>query len=340
MTDTKALFPIYQMMDKWAAFAYGTPEVKAHHHALYFAFVNICKNKGGIARFTMPYQTGMELAGFGSKSTYLTALKELEEWGFITYTPGANRFTAPIIEVHFCPSIGNLLVLYRSSIATSIDTSTSTSTDTSTDRIKELLDLKTKELEDLRTNLDITQTEAASLRSAVAGLESELELERGKVRQLEERLSAEPPPENNAQASRTRGARRAPAEEPPEFVKFYDHYPRREKRKDALSAWRGLTAEEQADAYDRACEWFRLRPDLADPARHQYIPLPASWLRGKRWNDQPPAQRHLTHVTASATNFAPPRPTANGYARAESRLDVEAAVSFAGALAVGGTQPR
>lgn len=204
MEQSRPIFPVYQMMDKWAAFAYGTPEVKAHHHAIYYAFVTICKNKGGIARFTMPYQTGMELCGIGSKSTYLAALKDMEGWGFLTYTPGANRFTVPIIEVHFCPSIGNLLSLYRESIGTSIDASIATSTDTSTGRNKELLDLVTTELEDLRTSITNERTEHASVRSSlekkigglefqVKGLQEEVEELDTLNRQLKASLLAQRP---------------------------------------------------------------------------------------------------------------------------------------------------
>lgn len=208
MEQSKPIFPVYQMMDKWAAFAYGTPEAKSHHHALYFAFVTICKNKGGIARFTMPYQTGMELCGIGSKSTYLTALKEMEGWGFLTYTPGANRFTVPIIEVHFCPSIGNLLSLYRESIGTSIDTSIATSTDASTGRNKELLDLATKEVEHLKTSLLNNQTEIDAANAALLGAQKKIEeliAERDKLAEEVATLKTQP------RRLRTPGARRPAA---------------------------------------------------------------------------------------------------------------------------------
>ncbi|TGE05593.1 hypothetical protein [Hymenobacter fodinae] len=190
-SEAKPVFPIYQMMDRWAAFAYATPEVKSHHHALYFALATICKNKGGMSRYTLPYQTGMELSGIGSKSTYLTALKELEEWGFLTYTPGANRFTVPIIEVHFCTSIGNLLAFYRESIDTSIDTSIAPSTD----RNKELIDSKTKEVEDLKTVLVNKDEELATLRAALASAQSDLVLmtaERDKLAEEVATLKTQP----------------------------------------------------------------------------------------------------------------------------------------------------
>lgn len=131
---SSAPFPIYQLMENWAAHAYGTPEVRAHHHALYYALLNLVKTKGGLTRFSLAYGHGMECSGIGSKATYLAALRELQGWGFLTYTPGENRFILPIIEVTIQPSTGPLLALYRTSIATS--------TDTSTGRNKEVVRLK------------------------------------------------------------------------------------------------------------------------------------------------------------------------------------------------------
>lgn len=131
---SSAPFPIYQLMECWAAHAYGTPEVRAHHHALYYALLNLVKTKGGLTRFSLAYGHGMECSGIGSKATYLAALRELQGWGFLTYTPGENRFILPIIEVTIQPSTGPLLALYRTSIATS--------TDTSTGRNKEVIRLK------------------------------------------------------------------------------------------------------------------------------------------------------------------------------------------------------
>lgn len=299
-------FPIYQLMDAFEAFSHAELEVKPQHRSLYYFIIGYARRRGGLLKFQLPHESGMAGAGIGNWKTYNDAMLALHTWGFIVYTPGANRFKTPVVELQFRSSTDSPTddqqQTYWQSYCTSIGSSTVDN--------KRLLDEETKRRKDLETALNKTLTEAASLRSAVTGLESELEVERGKVRELEDKLSAVPPPENNASASRTRGARRAPADEPPEFVKFYEEYPRREKRPEALAAWRKLTPEEQAGAYEWACEWFRQHPDLADPARYRFIPLPASWLNGKRWKDE--AQPHLTvsHGTEqhAPRHYVPQRP--------------------------------
>jgi hypothetical protein len=78
------------------------------------------------------------------------------------------------------------------------------------------------------------------------------------------------------------------------FRRFWDAYPRRTAKKDALKAWRALKpnaalVDEMLAAINEAKvapEWTR------DGGR--YIPYPASWLRGERWRDEhraPPALR-------------------------------------------------
>ena len=67
------------------------------------------------------------------------------------------------------------------------------------------------------------------------------------------------------------------------FDTFWQTYPRRQARKDALKAWRQLrpSAEVQQAILD-ALQWqVPAWPDLA------YAPLPATYLRGERWTDEP-----------------------------------------------------
>lgn len=66
---------------------------------------------------------------------------------------------------------------------------------------------------------------------------------------------------------------------------FVATYPRREARADALKAWRQTRANRPAlsvlidalAAHAVAMDWTR--------ERRQFIPLPATWLRGRRWED-------------------------------------------------------
>ena len=71
-----------------------------------------------------------------------------------------------------------------------------------------------------------------------------------------------------------------PEQEPDGFAEFYEAYPRKDARHDAAKAFPG--AVKAAGGLDRlmaGLRAFRFNPD------RQYQPLPASWLRGKRWED-------------------------------------------------------
>ncbi len=66
---------------------------------------------------------------------------------------------------------------------------------------------------------------------------------------------------------------------------FLNTYPRREARADGLKAWRQTRAARPAlsvlidalAAHAAAKDWTR--------ERRQFVPLPATWLRGRRWED-------------------------------------------------------
>lgn len=68
------------------------------------------------------------------------------------------------------------------------------------------------------------------------------------------------------------------------FLEFWAAYPRREAKKDALKAWCVLTAEQRFAA--RESIGIHVRYWAAAGRTKQYIPLPATWLRGERWDDE------------------------------------------------------
>lgn len=119
----RPLFPIYDILEHWQAFAYSEPDVRPIHHALYYALVQMVKKRGGTQRFNLPYTDGMQASSIGSRNTYLTTLRDLEKWGFAEYTPGANGLKAPIVHVKFCASAEHLIDIWRASTYTSADTS-------------------------------------------------------------------------------------------------------------------------------------------------------------------------------------------------------------------------
>nr|WP_325186612.1 helix-turn-helix domain-containing protein [uncultured Oscillibacter sp.] len=76
------------------------------------------------------------------------------------------------------------------------------------------------------------------------------------------------------------------------FDCFWEAYPRKENRAAALRAWRKLAPDsELCRIMAAALEWQRKTAQwIQDDG--QFIPSPASWLRGRRWEDEPgPADR-------------------------------------------------
>lgn len=72
----------------------------------------------------------------------------------------------------------------------------------------------------------------------------------------------------------------------PAFERYYAVYPRHEAKQPARRAWRALNvstgmAEEIMAALERHCARWRRLHTPSDK-----IPLPASWLNGRRWTDE------------------------------------------------------
>ena len=68
-----------------------------------------------------------------------------------------------------------------------------------------------------------------------------------------------------------------------DFAIFWQAYPRKEAKADAQKAWVSPKAKIDLPVILKAIEAKKATGDWFDT---QYIPLPASWLRGARWNDE------------------------------------------------------
>ena len=68
------------------------------------------------------------------------------------------------------------------------------------------------------------------------------------------------------------------------FEVFWKEYPRKTAKKDAEKAWRKIQAHKHLDVIEatrkHALMWRQ------QGTEKQYIPYPASWLRGERWEDE------------------------------------------------------
>ena len=74
---------------------------------------------------------------------------------------------------------------------------------------------------------------------------------------------------------------------PDGFDAFWQAYPRHDAKQDALKAWRQVEPDKTTMARMlEALNWQRTQPGwLKDSGR--FIPLAATWLRGRRWEDEP-----------------------------------------------------
>jgi hypothetical protein len=80
--------------------------------------------------------------------------------------------------------------------------------------------------------------------------------------------------------------RPAPPDYSPEFLCFYETYPRHESKRDAWKAW-GQTTKSRPPT-DELVAILR-RQIISNnwiPERREFTPLPATYLRGERWTDE------------------------------------------------------
>ena len=68
------------------------------------------------------------------------------------------------------------------------------------------------------------------------------------------------------------------------FDDFWLLYPRRVARRDAMKAWAQMTAAEQMAAVVAMVDWRRVWATKDK----EFLPYPATWLRGGRWEDELP----------------------------------------------------
>lgn len=85
-------------------------------------------------------------------------------------------------------------------------------------------------------------------------------------------------------------------ERPDDFAAWYAAYPRKSARADAIKAWRTVLAElpEDVQTLIAATEALARRTQAEHPIAQEwtrYMPYPATWLRGLRWQDEMVAER-------------------------------------------------
>jgi hypothetical protein len=82
---------------------------------------------------------------------------------------------------------------------------------------------------------------------------------------------------------------------PDAFSDFWLLYPRRVARKDARKAWDRIPDSLHARIFTALVDWRVIWRDKDV----EYLPYPATWLNGERWEDEVPAEykrSNLSHV--------------------------------------------
>lgn len=81
------------------------------------------------------------------------------------------------------------------------------------------------------------------------------------------------------------------------FDLFWDSYPRRQAKKDARKAWEQVDGDRHLAEILSALGW-QSKQDQWLKNGGQFVPLPATYLRGERWTDEPTAAPVVKERTA------------------------------------------
>ena len=91
----------YEFSREWFDFSFNHPnKVKPVHTAIYFFAIERCNRLGWKGEFCFPTDLAMEALGIRNYKTYITALQELVDWGFIKWIQKSkNQYSANVIAL-------------------------------------------------------------------------------------------------------------------------------------------------------------------------------------------------------------------------------------------------
>lgn len=90
----------FELTRKWFDFSFENKEAKVQHTAIFLWIIELNNRLGWKSEFGLPTHDTMEGLSIGNKNTYLSALRELEKWGFIKIVKASkNQYQANIISI-------------------------------------------------------------------------------------------------------------------------------------------------------------------------------------------------------------------------------------------------
>jgi hypothetical protein len=90
------------------------------------------------------------------------------------------------------------------------------------------------------------------------------------------------------------------SEFPPGFDAFWSAYPRKQAKGAAIKAYARLRADDALQAALLAAIALQATTEQWTKDGGQFIPMPASWLNGRRWEDAPLAAVSGSDIFAGA----------------------------------------
>lgn len=75
------------------------------------------------------------------------------------------------------------------------------------------------------------------------------------------------------------------------FDRFWAEYPNHDAKREAQKAWRQIAPDaELVERFMRALAWQKVSPRWTKN-NGEFVPHAATWLRGARWEDEPPTSQ-------------------------------------------------
>ncbi len=92
---------IYDLTRSWFDFSFEKTEAKVQHTAIFMWCLELNNRLGWKKEFGLPTHDTMEGLSIGNKGTYHQALKDLQDWGFITIVKESkNQYQSCIIKIN------------------------------------------------------------------------------------------------------------------------------------------------------------------------------------------------------------------------------------------------
>jgi hypothetical protein len=90
----------YNLSRWWFNFAFDKKEAKVQHTAIFMWCIELNNRLGWKSEFGIPTQDTMEGLSIGNKATYINALRDLHDWGFIEIIKESkNQYQACVIKI-------------------------------------------------------------------------------------------------------------------------------------------------------------------------------------------------------------------------------------------------